>query len=121
QGGRAGVIFATHYFQRRQLRFASFDLDHSGDGAGRTSLARLVAGGEPRDSRRLFVRRDSGRNRYGKGRDLVNRWRPLLPETIVWATLAIGGDHSGCGARRSRSLGIHFRVNAAIYLAAVRR
>ena len=46
---------------------------------GEVTLARLVAGGEPRDSRRLFVRRDSGRNRYGTGRDLVNRWRPLLP------------------------------------------
>ena len=36
-----GVVFATDHFQRRQFRFASFDLDDSRDGFGRSDVCAI--------------------------------------------------------------------------------
>ena len=51
----AGPVSSADYFERRKLGLPSVDADDPGDGTGRSSPARLVAGDGPRISSRIAL------------------------------------------------------------------
>ncbi len=50
EGACVSAVSAAYHFQRRQFRLASFDIDDSSHGAGRSDPSRLVAGDESRSA-----------------------------------------------------------------------
>src|SRR5215469_351607 len=112
-GCRTGAVSAAYHQQRRQLWIASHIAHHSGHGAGRCEVARLV----PRHSSRVDLgcsaRHDSRRHWSDAHFRLAKSlWhlRSTYSDTCL--------DHIP-GAHRRSDLRHHRRIDAAVYPAAV--